>query len=197
MSIYKTNDISDIIKFLKTLDIKDIISKAISINLKFKGVDGGGLFSGTLVEDFVLQEYFFTSGLCEKYNYDCFDLKINNKPLSFKKISGKSDIALKWSKNKIKTNCTLSHILILNTGNISWWKRKKDFTTNIPKGFFIIPSFWLNKNLLTKNNKSDFILDKEVLYSLIQKSIKYKFFVSVKETDIKVYNYKLLHSFTT
>ncbi len=124
-TIVKLRNIYEYIKNKLTKhELQDLSNKCYSINNFCKG-DGCGLIGGILIDMFISQ-YFKNKfdNYEECHNGEC-DMKINNIPISLKKINGKSNLSLDWSKNKnnkIKTFYT--HIMIINLKTEKWWRVK-------------------------------------------------------------------------
>jgi hypothetical protein len=99
-----------------------------------------------------------------------------NYPLSFKKITGKSNIALNWSKNKNITdpNFTID-LMIFNLKSQNWYK------TPIPTGLYLIPKeFCIEHVKLKSNNKTDTLIDAKNLFEMIKYSISQNLFLEIK-----------------
>ena len=110
---------------LREMELQELSNKCHSISHICKG-DGAGLLGGALIDMFICR--FFQTKLREYEEYHCgeSDMKICGIPLSQKKISGKSTVALDWSKNptdakKENFNCDM---LIINLKTEQWWKSK-------------------------------------------------------------------------
>jgi hypothetical protein len=104
-------------KKLNDEKLQELSNKCNSINNHCKG-DGCGLLSGNLIDMYITS--FFNNEL-DNNKYEIFhkgesDMKICEIPFSFKKITGKSNIALNWSKNKdnLKKNYFTNDIIIMN-----------------------------------------------------------------------------------
>ena len=187
-----TSELCTIHKYLhKQLTIEilhDLVGKLKSLMDFCKGKDGSGLSSGCLVDIF-LNEFF-------KHNFDAYeeyyvqesDMKLCKIPISLKKISGKSTIALDWSKNikTVKKEYFSSHILIINLKEEVWWKKSpklKDFhklkyTENIPMGIYLIDRKFCKCFLkLKSNNKTDTLIDQQSLYFMMKRCIQQKLFI--------------------
>ena len=100
--IESTQNIYHLFKSYLTNDLKQEISDKIFTIQNHHKSDGNGLITGSLIET-VLQEIFnqyFPN--FKTYNNGQADMKINDYIFSFKKINGKSNLALNWSKNEKK-----------------------------------------------------------------------------------------------
>lgn len=159
--------------------------------------DGRGLSGGTLTEQ-VLFEIFaknmpYFSG-CHTKQSDCI---ITTKQFSFKKITGRSSIALNWSKNEDNKCLTFEHpILLLNLREGKWWRRKNNFDHHIPMGFFLLDHVYCNENVrLKKNNKTNSLIDAEDLYHLIVHAIDERLFLSIPPPATERYGYSFNEGF--
>jgi len=190
------NKLYDIKKYINyKIDVLEFYSYLSSINQHFKKQDGSGLLSGSIIEMFI-EEYLKKKLNYEKFNNKQNDCKINNHELSIKKISGKTKIALKWSKNKNKEKISeFSDIMLINIPDKTiWWKKLFGLSEEIPAGIFFISKDVISKIKLISNNKSDYIISEKVLYNLLQESMKNKLFIEFPK-EIKKYTYKLEHTF--
>jgi len=144
-------DLKNVLNYLQqTLtpyDFQELSNKCNAITKSCKG-DGAGLAGGGLIDMLICN---FLKTKLSDYS-DCHtgesDMKICDIPLSLKKISGPSDLALDWSKNeknnknknknksssydeetndapitKPEREHFSSHILILNLKTTQWWKK--------------------------------------------------------------------------
>lgn len=126
---------------------------------------------GTFMEQ-VLFEMFRTLlrdfSVCHAKQADCTLL---GHRFSFKKITGKSCIALNWSKNKgdHQDHQTFEHpILLMNLKEGKWWRNKAHFDKFIPMGFFLLDHAYCNQNVRLKvNNKTNSLIDQEELYKMM------------------------------
>lgn len=162
--------------------------------------DGSGLGGGFLVDK------NFISNLCSSIpNFSphykgesdlVFDFVLFINTFSFKKINGKSQIALDWSKNPNKTNrCRFtSDIIILNLRGQQWWKQGPnkgnkdiDYTQYIEKGVYVIDKEFCKKNIeLSENNKTDTLIKDQQLYEMLVSSINRGRFVKLPEVKKKL-----------
>lgn len=136
--------------------------------------DGNGLTGGALTDIFISNFFQKKIKKYTEHHDGQSDFKILDIPMSLKKITGKSTIALNWSKNSnIKTETFQTDIMIINLKAGTWWKNKKDYCKFIPSGIFIIDKYFCIENiLLTSNNKSNSIINSQNLYNMICHSIK-------------------------
>lgn len=93
--------------------LQEISNACNAIANQFKNLSGGGLSSGQII-DLYMSEYL-KKNLSANYHDNHQgenDMRIDNYDLSFKKISGKSTLAITWSKNTTVNNnkCFSSHI---------------------------------------------------------------------------------------
>jgi hypothetical protein len=164
----------------------DIISKLHAITAEFTG-DGAGLSGGVIVDKFIisyLREFIPDFKETHKGESDCTLFGLS---LSIKKISGKSTIALDWSKNgkeSIKRERFNTDMMIINLKTEQWWKKgpvgkksasEKDinFLSTIKAGIYFISQTYCKLNIgLSSNNKSDSIIDNRSLYLMLKESIK-------------------------
>ena len=147
----------------------------------------GGLLSDMLITEF-LKIFLKSFETCHKGECDC---KILDIPLSLKKIKGKSNLALNWSKNPkkdLKEKFT-ADILIFNIKSVQWWKtrpKKKidenvEYNTLVKSGIYLIDKEYCKEHVkLSKNNKTNSLITSQYLYLMLFNS---KLFI----LDIKNY----------
>jgi hypothetical protein len=190
--------------------LRDILSKINAISERTKG-DGAGLSGGFLVDMF-LTEYLSTRidtfTECHIGESDCCIL---NVPLSIKKISGKSSIALDWSKNGETTKSRerfTTDMIIVNLKTQQWWKKEptsgcisqeeKDssfYSTIIKSGLYVISkTYCKDKIKLSSNNKTDSLIDNISLYKMLKQSIKENMFIEFP-TEIPECKFNILNAF--
>jgi hypothetical protein len=173
--------------------LQEYVNKCHSITRTCKGGDGAGLLGGSL-NDMLTCAFFervFGKDYSDYHQGEC-DFTLFRVPLSFKKIHGKSTIALNWSKNKESGgNCTSpppppppyfqSHILILNLKTQVWWQRvRQGRNQEILSGFYLVDKqFCRNHITLGKNNKTNSLIDSVQLYSMLQHSISQDLFLAL------------------
>jgi hypothetical protein len=149
------------------------------------GKQGGGLSAGILV-DLVINEYFvqklenfksFHSG-----ESDCILMDHN---FSIKKITGKSNIALDWSKNKNQESQKeyfISDMMIFNLKSQKWLKTSKF----IPSGLYFIPNDFCKQNIqLKQNNKTNSLIDSKNLYKMLEYSLENNLCIQISESQNK------------
>lgn len=189
--------------------LKDILSKMNAISEKCTG-DGAGLMSGALIDMFlteILSSYI--ESFKEERKGEC-DCKILGIPLSLKKISGKSNIALDWSKNSensVKRERFNADIIIINIKTEQWWKEKpydctqeeidsKFYLTPINAGIYFIPKMYCKKNItLSSNNKTNSLINQKSLYRMIKESIKNNMVIEFPSEVLK-YEFNILNAFS-
>lgn len=121
--------LTKIVNYMKTNLDKDILTelsdKINCLNNFCKG-DGCGLTSGTLIDIFITKFLMKKLSKFKEYHDNETDCIICNERLSFKKINGKSTIALNWSKNptKDKKEKFIDNMLIINLKTCQWWKQR-------------------------------------------------------------------------
>jgi len=155
--------------------------------------DGAGLSGGYLI-DMVISKYF--SKNLEEYYVESHsgesDMKIHNINLSLKKISGKSTIALNWSKNKTENKNKEyfnTHIMIINLYTEKWWKsspkkiisnKNINFSQEIKMGIYLIDKKFCKKYIeLSSNNKTNSLIESHYLYWMIQRSMRLGMFLEL------------------
>ena len=163
--------------------LSELSSKCHAISRTCKG-DGAGLLGGCIIDMFLTS--FLCSRLsdCESFHNGESDLKINKYPLSLKKISGKSKIALNWSKNKTKSDDSKwfqCDMMIINLKSEQWWK--KDKTDMIHAGIYFIPKEYCSDIILSSNNKTDTLISPDQLYTMLQFSNKHNYMIPIPDPD--------------
>ncbi len=159
--------------------------------------DGCGLKSGSLI-DSLLTEYLTKNvPYCEAFHNSESDLRILNHNVSVKKITGKSTIALDWSKNPEnslhKREYFQEDMMIVNTLSGQWWKKSPklvrhsiDFTTNIPAGIFFVSKDFCKANVrFMSNNKTNTLIEPQDLYLLLSESIRTNLFIEFPDEYAK------------
>jgi len=132
--------------------------------------DGRGLSGGTLMEQVLFEILAKTLDDFSIHHVKQSDCTILGHPLSFKKITGKSSLALNWSKNESNEQSPeFDHpILLLNMKEGKWWRYKTNFDRHIPIGFFLLDPAYCNAHVRLKtNNKTNSLMDTEDLYNAI------------------------------
>lgn len=147
---------------------QEIADKLWTLERHFKG-DGKGLSNGMVVEQTVFeifQEHIDSFRVEHHQQSDC---AIMDRRLSFKKVTGKSQLALQWSKNPAGFCGAFEHpILLLNAREGQWWRRKAGFDRHLPAGFFLVDDAFCNAHVcLKRNNKSDSLIDCPEVYAML------------------------------
>jgi len=190
---------------LSKTDLQELSNKCYSITNICKG-DGAGLLGGCLIDIFISS--YFNNKLSEytEYHNGESDMKICDIKLSQKKINGKSTIALDWSKNNKESVKKYfdTHLIIINMKTEKWWKKnpikiinnKISYDKTIKSGIYLIDNKYCKKYVkLTKNNKTNSLIDTQYLYMIIQRSILQKLYIEIPEhnKDIK---FDILNAFS-
>jgi len=162
-----------ILQYLKrslpmTTVLQEISDKMWTLHQHLKS-DGRGLSGGTIMEQTVfeiLEKHVRDFRVCCHGQSDCI---IMNTHLSFKKITGKSSLALNWSKNKSECQHRFDcPILLMNLKEGKWWRNKKQVDRFLPSGFYLIDDQLCNDHVqLKSNNKTNSLIDPNDLYFLM------------------------------
>lgn len=185
--------------------LQDLSNKCHSISKTCRG-DGAGLTGGTLIDMLIC--CYFQEKLPEykEHHSGESDMKICDIPLSQKKINGKSTIALDWSKNeKNGTRERFSeNVLIINLKNEQWWKKKPTETKSnikityndiIPAGIYLIDKQFCKYYVkLTKNNKTDTLIESQYLYLMLKRSMMLELYIGLPSPN-KHLNFSILNAF--
>ena len=191
---------------LTTADLQDLSNKCHSISKTCSG-DGAGLSGGTLI-DMLLCSYF-QNKLPEykEHHVGESDMKICDIPLSQKKINGKSSIALDWSKNEKDGNREhfSENLFIINLKSELWWKNKPieskskikvKYNDVIPIGIFLIDKQFCKYYVkLTKNNKTDTLIESQYLYIMLKRSMALKLYIELPSPN-KDLTFNILNAFS-
>jgi hypothetical protein len=191
---------------LTTADLQDLSNKCHSISKTCSG-DGAGLSGGTLI-DMLLCSYF-QNKLPEykEHHVGESDMKICDIPLSQKKINGKSSIALDWSKNEKDGNREhfSENLFIINLKSEQWWKNKPieskskikvKYNDIIPSGIFLVDKQFCKYYIkLTKNNKTDTLIESQYLYLMLKRSMALKLYIALPSSN-KDLTFNILNSFS-
>jgi hypothetical protein len=165
--------------------LQEMLSKLHAIRNRFTG-DGAGLSGGTVSDMFIVE--FLTNKIPEFVGHHVgeSDIKVQDYPLSLKKINGKSTIALDWSKNGTNTKPRErfdTDMMIVNLKTEQWWKTapkgataedhvSKFYSTPIKAGIYFISRTYCKSNVCLKsNNKTDSLIENEPLYKMLKQSI--------------------------
>lgn len=210
IEILDSNDhiLMKIVNYMRTNLNKNLLTemndKIRCINNFCRG-DGCGLTSGALIDIFITK--FLSKNLLEfkEYHNNESDCTICNERISFKKISGKSNIALNWSKNSsndVKEKFS-NNIMIINLKTCKWWKMKYpiifgeqiNFGITIPAGIFIIDKNYCRyKVMLSSNNKTNSLIDSKYLYMMLIDSMRRDMFIKLPK-ESKKYTFDICLSF--
>lgn len=164
----------------------EIASACHAITQDCKG-DGAGLSGGTLIDKYITA-YFNKNILnCSEHHHGESDIMINGCPFSLKKITGKSKIALNWSKNNEQSKdhepfqCDM---MIINLNTEKWWKRERaGYNKEIPSGIYFIPRSECKSIVFEKNNKTDTLIKPDQLYNLLDFSMINQFMIPFPPHD--------------
>jgi hypothetical protein len=188
--------------------MEDMLSKMNAISEKCKG-DGAGLTGGVLIDMFVMAYLSLLLPSFKEEKKGESDCKILETPLSFKKISGKSTIALDWiknSENSVKRERFNTDIMIVNITTEQWWKKKpsnctqeendsKFYLTPIKAGIYFIPKIYCKSNIsLSSNNKTNSLIDEKSLYRMLKESIKNNMVIEFPLEVLK-HDFNILNAF--
>lgn len=176
--------------------LQELSNKCHSIQTVCQG-DGAGLEGGSYIDRLICE--FFQDHLKDyiPYHNGESDMKICQHPLSFKKISGASSIALDWSKNATSTKRAhfTNDIMILNLSTKQWWKNKVNYTDTIPSGIYFIDSDYCQYNItLSSNNKTNTLISKTFVYQMLHRSLTQKWYIELPPPN-KKYRFKLSQAF--
>ena len=194
---------------LQLLDINELqklSNNCNSIIKKCKG-DGAGLSSGILI-DMYLSSYLQSKipEYNDNHNGEC-DINICNIPLSLKKINGKSIIALDWSKNNnnVERERFICNIIIVNLKTEKWWKNNPNIKNSkikityndvIPSGIYFIDKKYCKYNvILSKNNKTDSVIDNQNLYIILKRALSLNLFIELPIPNKNI-EFNILHAFS-
>lgn len=197
-----------IVENLTECDLQEISDKCWAIS-KICKKDGAGLTGGTLIDMFLCEYFHSKFDKFIDFHENDSDMKLCNSPLSLKKITGKSTIALNWSKNK---NADInpyfrSNILIINLKSQRWWIKspmtnnicsliKIEYNDIIPSGFYIIDKNFCKKHIILKsNNKTNSLIESQYLYIMLKRSIQLKTFICIPEPN-ESSNFNILKAFS-
>ena len=198
--------------------LQELSNKCQSISQICKG-DGAGLLGGALIDMYICR--FFQTRLREYQEYHCgeSDMKLCGIPLSQKKISGKSTVALDWSKNPTdaKKESFRSHILIINLKTEQWWKSRPrpakpaiqgsagghssdseslvEYNQIMPSGIFLVDKYFCKQHIaLSSNNKTNTLIDSKSLYRMLHHSVCQNLYVEIPPPNETI-PFDILHAF--
>lgn len=169
--------------------LKDISNAIHAIN-KNNFINGNGLINGLLTDMFITQYLSKNLSNFQSYHENDSNCKILKKKFNIMKISGKSHIALDWSKNKDKLNKRnfKNNLIIINIKSEQWWKKGpkkpiKDgvvYNKEILSGIYLIDKNYCKKNIkLKSNNKTDRLIDSQYLYLALLESKKNNLYIKL------------------
>ncbi len=207
----KINSIKKVIQYLNenlnTIDLENLSNMTSTLNNKLKG-DGAGLSSGFLIDLLICE--FFSKKLSEYkecHEKEC-DMKICSISFSQKKITGKSVIALDWSKNpdtSKKKETFQVHILLINLVSGKWWKNNPknreeneniNYTEDIDAGLYFIDKDFCKKNIkLSSNNKTNTLIEQTEVYKMLLYSKNSNLFIKLPKPT-KTLDYSLINGFS-
>jgi hypothetical protein len=186
--------------------LQDISNKCNAITRDCKG-DGAGLTGGGLIDK--LLSSFFQKELSEysDTHEGESDITVCGIPLSIKKITGPSELALDWSKNaetSKKREHFSCHIMIINLNGAQWWKQgpkiplsslKITYNDTMPSGIYLIDRNFCKIQLtLSTNNKTNTLIKKEYVYIMMKRSLALKSFIRLPPPN-KVLVFDILNAF--
>jgi hypothetical protein len=187
-------------------DLQMISDCCKSIAQKCKG-DGSGLLTGSLIDMYLSEMMSTKLSSYEEHHEGESDMKICNLPLSLKKITGKSTIALDWSKNGEQSSQNKTHftsdIILVNLKTEKWWKNgptgtkneKIHYNNEVEAGFYLIDKQYCKKNIsLSSNNKTDTLIDSKNLYEMINRSLLQNLFIRIPPPKNAV-DFNILNAF--
>ena len=173
-----------------TLDKLLFLSNVLDSIDNFCTGDGKGLIGGTLTE--MIFQQFLSENINNyvKNNKGESDIKINDIPFSFKKISGtNSQIALSWSKNKNidKREYFTCPIIILNLN--------KNKNKIIKRGIYIVDNYYCKSNIiLSTGNKTNTLIKSRELIKMLNWSYNNKLFIEIPNSNVNM-KFNILSAF--
>ncbi len=133
------------------------------------------------------------------------DMEICGLKLSQKKITGKSSIALNWSKNqKVKSSEELfvNNILLINLKTQRWCKKpsktqkSSDCFNIIKAGIYLLDKEYCKRIVkLGSNNKTNALVKSVFLYELLKECIVSDLFIELPEPNTLL-EFNILNSFS-
>lgn len=210
---WKKNNSIQILKKIKNVfetslninDLQELSNKCHAITHYCKG-DGCGLLGGSLIDIYLNELFKKKISHYIEFHKGESDMKINNTCLSQKKINGKSNIALDWSKNDTenKKEQFESILFIINLKTEQWWKispknrynEKIIYNTIIESGIYLIDNKYCKKFVkLSKNNKTNTLIESQYLYTMLKRSLFQQLFIKIPEPN-KVVIFNILDAFS-
>ncbi len=193
-------------KLIFDLNLQNLVNDFHSLTRYCGNKDGAGLSAGSLIE------YYFGDTIknipgFEVHNEGESDLKINGTCLSLKKINGKSNIALDWSKNPTNSNRIYfnNDLIIINLKEQQWWKKSPIkplfndvvYSTSIPAGIYLIDKEFCKRSVkLSSNNKTNTLIESEYLYIMLLSSINNDLFIEFPKPDHNIKEVDFTNIFT-
>jgi hypothetical protein len=174
------------------LNLQELANMCTSINEKIKG-DGCGLSGGVLTDMLITEILYRDINDYKEFRNGENDMNLCGINFSFKKITGKSTIALDWSKNKCIKNKSkfTSHIIILNLKTEKWWIKE----SQLESGFYFIDRKYCKKYIkLTSNNKTDTLISNKELYKMLLRASSQKLYIKIPEPNNKI-KFNILNAF--
>lgn len=178
--------------------LQEIADKLCTLHHHLKS-DGRGLSGGCLTEQIVFEILGAALRDFCQFHENQSDCQIQGVRFSFKKITGKSQLALNWSKNEQRstTRPQFHHpVLLLNLKEGRWWRNRAGFDRHIPMGFFLIDHAYCNAHVhLRTNNKTDSLIDAENLYKMIVNAMENQMVLELPAASTGRYSYSFNSGF--
>lgn len=190
-------------KYITQTDLQFIVNSFSTIKNTFTG-DGCGLSGGIICERIIIELFVMKIPSFTLNSYMESDFIINSIPYSFKKISGKSTIALDWSKNKNTSirNYFVYDIIIINMKSQRWWKTApKNHTSSgwnsiIPMGIYFVSSVWCKCNIsISSNNKTNTLITSTNLYKMLIYSLRNNVYIELPSYTNQL-EFRILNAFS-
>lgn len=181
------------------------INKCAAIKNKCTG-DGAGLTGGVLIDLLICSIFRIVPFFKEAHKGES-DISILGHDISCKKITGPSDLALNWSKNKVVANQEIHFncpIMIINLNAATWWKKNPKFiplsnityNNEMPSGFYLVDQQFCKYIVkLSSNNKTNSLITKEYVYVMMKRSIMLNLFISLP-TNSESLHFDISKAFT-
>ena len=183
MNNTKVTDLFNSFSRLTEADLTFIRSMVKSIRNSFKGQPGAGLATGLLVDTALTRYLSKTLSEHKIYHSNEADAICSDIVYSLKTICSAtgSDLALDWSKNpetssvyRERFTCPIV-ICILETSR--WWSNLPQYNEVVYSGIYFIDHNFCKNIGLTRNNKSNAIIPKKCVYTLLKHAEKSKLFI--------------------
>lgn len=167
-------------------------------HLKMHSKQGYGLMGGALADEFVSQYMKKICPLWQSCHDGQADFRLNGMRISFKKTQFGSDLALSWSRNdKVKklVRPKFEVLMILYVMYSEKWYHRQDDTL-FESGWYIIPVSLLNEHVtLSCNNKTDTLIKKQELCTILQKVRSLGFHIPFPTVQERALNFDLTNAF--